>query len=110
VPLVLMRGGTSKGLYLHERDLPPAGPGRDALLRRLLGSPDVLQIDGLGGSRPITSKVAVIAPSTRGDADVDYTFAQVDIERGRVSYNGNRGNISSGVGHHRLRHRQDHAG
>ncbi|MEU7206513.1 PrpF domain-containing protein [Streptomyces sp. NPDC045470] len=98
IPLVLMRGGTSKGLYLHERDLPPAGQARDALLRRLMGSPDVLQIDGLGGSRPITSKVAVVAPSARDDADVDYTFAQVDIESGRVSYNGNCGNISSGVG------------
>jgi hypothetical protein len=98
LPLVLMRGGTSKGIYLHERDLPPIGPARDALLRRLMGSPDVLQIDGLGGSRPITSKVAIIAPSARDDADVDYTFAQVDIESRQVSYNGNCGNISSGVG------------
>ena len=59
---VLMRGGTSKGLYFHEADLPEPGPAGDTLLARLMGSPDVLQIDGLGGSRPITSKVAIIAP------------------------------------------------
>ncbi|UMP00064.1 2-methylaconitate cis-trans isomerase PrpF family protein [Amycolatopsis sp. EV170708-02-1] len=98
IPLVLMRGGTSKGLYFHDRDLPPVGPVRDALLSRLMGSPDILQIDGLGGSRPITSKVAIVGPSAREDADVDYTFAQVDIESRQVSYNGNCGNISSGVG------------
>jgi 2-methylaconitate cis-trans-isomerase PrpF len=95
---VLMRGGTSKGLYFHASDLPEPGPQRDALLSRLMGSPDVLQIDGLGGSRPITSKVAIIAPSQRDDADVDYTFAQVDIESSSVAYAGNCGNISSGVG------------
>jgi 2-methylaconitate isomerase len=95
---VLMRGGTSKGLYFHEADLPEAGPRRDAVLLRLMGSPDLLQIDGLGGARPITSKVAVIAPSTRDDADVDYTFAQVAIDRPGVGYGGNCGNISSGVG------------
>ena len=98
IPLVLMRGGTSKGLYVHESHLPPPGAARDALLLRLMGSPDVLQIDGLGGSRPITSKVAIVAPSARADADVDYTFAQVDIEHPVVGYAGNCGNISSGVG------------
>jgi 2-methylaconitate cis-trans-isomerase PrpF len=95
---VLMRGGTSKGLYFHEADLPGPGPQRDATLLRLMGSPDVLQIDGLGGSRPITSKVAIIAPSAREHADVDYTFAQVEIDRPGVGYAGNCGNISSGVG------------
>jgi 2-methylaconitate cis-trans-isomerase PrpF len=95
---VLMRGGTSKGLYFHEADLPGPGPQRDAMLLRLMGSPDVLQIDGLGGSRPITSKVAIIAPSAHDHADVDYTFAQVEIDRARVGYAGNCGNISSGVG------------
>jgi 2-methylaconitate cis-trans-isomerase PrpF len=63
-----------------------------------MGSPDILQIDGLGGSRPITSKIAIIAPSSRSDADVDYTFAQVDIATGAVGYHGNCGNISAGVG------------
>jgi len=95
---VLMRGGTSKGLYFHEADLPGPGPRRDAVLLRLMGSPDVLQIDGLGGSRPITSKAAIIAPSAHGHADVDYTFAQVEIDRAGVGYAGNCGNISSGVG------------
>lgn len=98
IQLVLMRGGTSKGLYFHESHLPPPGAERDALLLRLMGSPDVLQIDGLGWSRPITSKVAIIKPSERPDADVDYTFAQVDIEHPVVGYQGNCGNISSGVG------------
>ena len=95
---VLMRGGTSNGLYFHEGDLPGPGPRRDATLLRLMGSPDILQIDGLGGSRPITSKVAIIALSARDDADVDYTFAQVEIDRAGVSYAGNCGNISAGVG------------
>ena len=95
---VLMRGGTSKGLYFHEADLPGPGPQRDAMLLRLMGSPDVLQIDGLGGSRPITSKVAIISPSKHDHADVDYTFAQVEIDRAGVGYAGNCGNISSGVG------------
>ncbi len=95
---VIMRGGTSKGLYFHAPDLPGPGPRRDKLLQRLMGSPDVLQIDGLGGSRPITSKVAIIARSQRDDADVDYTFAQVEIESEGVVYSGNCGNISAGVG------------
>lgn len=95
---VLMRGGTSKGLYLHAADLPEPGPRRDTVLLRLMGFPDVLQIDGLGGSRPITSKVAIVEPSARPDADLDYTFAQVEIDRPVVGYAGNCGNISSGVG------------
>ncbi len=93
-----MRGGTSKGLYFHRDDLPPEGDERDRVLKRLMGSPDILQIDGLGGSRPVTSKVAIIATSDRDDADVDYTFGQVDIERDLIGYVGNCGNISSGVG------------
>jgi hypothetical protein len=95
---VIARAGTSRGLFLHEADLPPAGRERDALLVRLLGSPDKIQIDGLGGSRPITSKIAIISQSARPDADVDYTFAQVHPARGTISYDGNCGNISSGVG------------
>jgi 2-methylaconitate cis-trans-isomerase PrpF len=98
VPCVIMRGGTSKGLYFHRDDLPPEGAERDRVLKRLMGSPDILQIDGLGGSRPVTSKVAIIAVSERDDADVDYTFGQVDIERDLIGYVGNCGNISSGVG------------
>lgn len=98
IPCVLMRGGTSKGLYFHEQDLPPAGADRDRLLKRAMGSPDVMQIDGLGGSRLVTSKVAIIRRSTRDDADIDYTFGQVDIGRDVIGYDGNCGNISAGVG------------
>ena len=95
---VLMRGGTSKGLYFHEHDLPNRGAKRDALLQRLMGSPDVMQIDGLGGSHPVTSKIAIISRSQREDADVDYTFAQVGVDTNQVVYTANCGNISSGVG------------
>jgi 2-methylaconitate isomerase len=98
VRCVIMRGGTSKGLYFHRDDLPPEGAERDRVLKRVMGSPDILQIDGLGGSRPVTSKVAIVAVSDRDDADVDYTFGQVDIERDLIGYVGNCGNISSGVG------------
>lgn len=94
---VLMRGGTSKALFFHEADVPPPGPARDRVLKRAMGTPDVLQIDGMGGSRLVTSKIALIKKSERGDADVDYTFAQADVERDRIGYDANCGNISSAV-------------
>ena len=97
VRCVLMRGGTSKALFFHERDVPPAGPARDRLLKRAMGTPDVLQIDGMGGSRLVTSKVAIVQRSAREDADVDYTFAQVDVDRDGVGHDANCGNISSAV-------------
>jgi 2-methylaconitate cis-trans-isomerase PrpF len=97
VRCVLMRGGTSKALFFQEADVPPPGPARDRLLKRAMGTPDVLQIDGLGGSRLVTSKVAIIRRSERADADVDYTFAQVDVDRDLVGYDANCGNISSAV-------------
>ncbi|KSU59706.1 PrpF protein [Gordonia sp. SGD-V-85] len=98
VPAVIMRGGTSKGVFFHAADLPPEGNERDQLLLRVMGSPDALQIDGLGGSRAITSKVAIVGPSSRPDADVDYTFAQVAVDAPIVQWNGNCGNISAGIG------------
>lgn len=98
IPCSIIRGGTSKGVYLLEKDLPPAGNERDELLLRMMGSPDIRQIDGLGGAQSVTSKVAIIAASVRDDADVDYTFAQVSVDKPVVSYAGNCGNISSGVG------------
>lgn len=98
IPCAFIRGGTSKGVYLLEKDLPPAGTARDRCLLRLMGSPDPRQIDGLGGATSVTSKVAILSKSLRRDADVDYTFAQVNITRPSVSYAGNCGNISSGVG------------
>lgn len=98
VRCVLMRGGTSKAMFFHESDVPAAGPARDRFLMRAMGTPDVLQIDGLGGSRLVTSKVAIIARSERPDADVDYTFAQLDVDRAICDYTANCGNISSAVG------------
>lgn len=98
VRCVLMRGGTSKALFFHETDLPAPGAQRDRFLLRAMGTPDVLQIDGLGGSRLVTSKVAIIKKSLRPDADVDYTFAQLDVDRAIVGYEANCGNISSAVG------------
>ena len=94
----VLRGGTSKGVYLLEHDIPPPGPARDRLLKRIMGTPDILQIDGLGGGRLITSKMAIIKRSGRADADVDYTFAQVNPERDQIVYTSNCGNISAGVG------------
>ena len=98
VPAVIMRGGTSKGVYILEKDMPAEREKWDSLLLRIMGSPDKKQIDGLGGSQSVTSKVAIVGPSSRPDADVDYTFAQVSVDKPIVSYKGNCGNISSGVG------------
>ncbi|MBS6955692.1 MAG: 3-methylitaconate isomerase [Enterocloster asparagiformis] len=98
IPCVVMRGGTSKGLYFLKRDLPEDERQRDALLLRIMGSPDPKQIDGLGGAASVTSKVAIVSRSERPGIDVDYTFAQVSVDKPLVSYRGNCGNISSGVG------------
>ena len=98
LPVTIMRGGTSKGVYILEDDMPKDKAEWDALLLRLMGSPDSKQIDGLGGSYSVTSKVAIIGKSERDDADVNYTFAQVSVDKPLVSYKGNCGNISSGVG------------
>lgn len=98
LPVMLMRGGTSKGVYILEDDLPKNREEWDPILLRLMGSPDKKQIDGLGGSQSVTSKVAIVKKSSRPDADVDYTFAQVSVDKPLVSYKGNCGNISSGVG------------
>jgi 2-methylaconitate cis-trans-isomerase PrpF len=95
---VIMRGGTSKAIFLNRNDLPKDPALRDRLILAIFGSPDVRQIDGLGGADLLTSKVAIIGPPTRPDADVDYTFGQVGITRARVDYAGNCGNISSAVG------------
>ena len=98
LPVTIMRGGTSKGVYILQSDLPADRDEWESLLLRLMGSPDKKQIDGLGGSQSVTSKVAIIQKSGRCDADVDYTFAQVSVDKPLVSYKGNCGNISSGVG------------
>ncbi len=98
IPVTIMRGGTSKGVYILESDLPADKNEWENILLRMMGSPDQKQIDGLGGSKSVTSKVAIIKKSERPDADVDYTFAQVSVDKPIVSYKGNCGNISSGVG------------
>lgn len=98
LPVSILRGGTSKGVYILEEDLPKDKALWEPLLLKLMGSPDKKQIDGLGGAQSVTSKVAIIKKSDRPDADVDYTFAQVSVDKPLVSYKGNCGNISSGVG------------
>jgi 4-oxalomesaconate tautomerase len=98
VRCVLMRGGTSKGAYFLAEDLPSDPAERDDLLLRIMGSPDPRQIDGIGGAHPLTSKVAVISPSARADADVDYLFLQVGVETAMVSDRQNCGNLLAGVG------------
>ncbi len=75
LPVTILRGGTSKGVYILETDLPADKAEWEPLLLRLMGSPDKKQIDGLGGSQSVTSKVAIVKKSDRPDADVDYTFA-----------------------------------
>lgn len=100
IPAVYMRGGSSKGVFFHARDLPPAGPARDALLLRVIGSPDPYgkQIDGMGGATSSTSKVVVITPSCRPDCDVDYLFGAPAIEAPVIDWSGNCGNLSAAVG------------
>src|SRR5438132_12996423 len=104
IPCTLMRGGTSKGLYFHASDLPGERALRDRVLLAAMGSPDVRQIDGVGGAHPLTSKVAVISRSTRADADVDYLFLQVGVDRAEVSDSQNCGNILAGVGPWSIEH------
>lgn len=94
----VVRGGTSKGLYFLAEDLPSDTATRDAVLLAAMGSPDPRQIDGMGGAHPLTSKVAVVGPSAREDADVDYLFLQVWPDRAEVSDNQNCGNLLAGVG------------
>ena len=98
IPCVIQRGGTSKGIYFHESDLPEDPELRDKVILSIFGSPDKRQIDGLGGADPLTSKVAIISKSEREDADVNYTFGAVDLYEPIVDYRGNCGNLSSGVG------------
>jgi len=98
IPCMIMRGGSSKGAYFRGDDLPSDPPERDALLRRIMGSPDPRQIDGMGGAHPLTSKVAVVTPSTDVGADVDYLFLQVSVDDDLVTGRQNCGNLLAGVG------------
>jgi probable AcnD-accessory protein PrpF len=104
VPATYFRGGTSKGVFFRLQDLPESaqvpGKARDALLMRVIGSPDpyAKQIDGMGGATSSTSKTVIISKSNRPDHDVDYLFGQVSIDSAFVDWSGNCGNLSSAVG------------
>jgi len=104
IPAAYMRGGTSKGVFFRLQDLPERcqqpGPARDALLLRVIGSPDPYgkQIDGMGGATSSTSKAVILSRSTRADHDVDYQFGQVAIDSAFVDWSGNCGNLSAAVG------------
>jgi len=95
---VIMRGGTSKAVFLLENELPRDPALRDRVVLAIFGSPDPRQIDGLGGADPLTSRVAIISRSRRPEADVDYTFGYVCIDRPYVDYQSNCGNILQAVG------------
>lgn len=97
IPCLWMRGGSSKGAYFLASDLPSDPVLRDALLLRIMGSPDPHQIDGIGGADPLTSKVAILSPPSRADADVDYLFLQVFVDQALVSDAQACGNILAGV-------------
>lgn len=103
IPAVYMRGGTSKGVYLMVEDLPEDPAIRDKVILDIYGSPDIRQINGMGGADPLTSKVALLAVSKRPGVDIDYTFGYVGIKDAVVDYEGNCGNISSGVGVYAIR-------
>ncbi|NHR07102.1 2-methylaconitate cis-trans isomerase PrpF [Chromobacterium haemolyticum] len=104
IPATYMRGGTSKGVFFRLQDLPEAarqpGVARDALLLRVIGSPDPYgkQIDGMGGASSSTSKTVIVSPSSRPGHDVDYLFGQVGIDKAFVDWSGNCGNLSAAVG------------
>jgi len=98
IPCTLMRGGTSKGPFFLESDLPCDVALRDRLLLAVMGSPDARQINGIGGADPLTSKVAIISRSTKPGIDVDYLFAQISIDRPLVDVTPNCGNMLAAVG------------
>jgi 2-methylaconitate cis-trans-isomerase PrpF len=100
LPAVFMRGGTSKAIVFHARDLPASRVEWEPIFLSVIGSPDpnMRQLNGMGGGVSSLSKVCVIGPPTHPDADVDYTFAQVLIDKARVDYNSNCGNMSSAIG------------
>lgn len=102
IPCTIIRGGSSKGVFMLDEHLP-ADPGqRDRLLLELMGSPDPRQIDGLGGADPLTSKVAIVSPSSRPGIDVEYESLEVGIAEARVNHGLMCGNLAAGVGHFAL--------
>ena len=95
---VIMRGGTSKGVFFHEKELPQDNEERTKVLLRVIGSPDKRQIDGLGGADILTSKVVIIGPPSRSDANLDYIFGQVGITEPTIDFGTLCGNLSAAVG------------
>ncbi|WP_198368591.1 2-methylaconitate cis-trans isomerase PrpF family protein [Roseomonas rosulenta] len=100
IPAVFMRGGSSKGVFFHAKDLPRDRGKQDAIFLSVLGSPDPYgrQLDGMGGGISSLSKAVIVGPPTHADADVDYTFAQVAVDRPLVDWSSNCGNLSSAIG------------
>ena len=100
IPAVFIRGGTSKGVFFHQKDLPNDAAERNRIILHALGSPDPYrrQLNGMGGGLSSLSKVVIVAPSERREADVDYTFGQVSVDQPVVSYTGACGNLSAAVG------------
>lgn len=97
VPVTVMRGGTSKGVFVTADQLPPKGPARDRFILALFGSPDPMQINGLGGTHSSTSKLMAVSASDDANSDVDYLFAQVGIDEPVVDYQGNCGNLTTAI-------------
>src|SRR4051812_23033823 len=104
IPATYMRGGTSKGVFFRLQDLPEAaqapGAARDALMLRVIGSPDPYgkQIDGMGAATSSTSKTVIVSKSSKSGHDVDYLFGQVSIDNAFVDWSGNCGNLTAAVG------------
>ena len=100
---VIMRGGTSKAVFFHENELPSDPKLRDQVVLDVFGSPDIREIDGLGGADALTSKLSIISRYNGSEADVEYNFGQVMFDEPLVSYGINCGNISAAVGKYRHR-------
>ena len=104
IPATYIRGGTSKGVFFNLEDLPEAarqpGPARDAMLLRVIGSPDPYgkHTDGMGGATSSTSKTVIVSKSSQPEHDVDYLFGQVSIDKPFVDWSGNCGNLTAAVG------------
>ncbi|KUF07847.1 hypothetical protein AUL38_00820 [Leucobacter sp. G161] len=97
IPCLWMRGGTSKGAFFLESDMPQGAQERDDLARRILGSPDPQQIDGIGGGHPLTSKIAIVGPGRKAGVDLEYEFLQVAVDTGDVTRAQTCGNLLAGV-------------
>ncbi len=99
----IIRGGTSKGVYMERSQLPEDPEKMEAIALRIMGSPDKRQIDGLGGAETLTSKICLMGPPTVENADIDYTFGQVGTDVGRISFESNCGNLSPGAAIYAIR-------